>query len=62
MQVVIVELPEEATRRPRAVGWRPPLLVGPQAQAARFRRAVLARLEQQWDRLALAFFPPGRQL
>ena len=52
VQVVIVELLEEATRRPkttdppsprlRRASWRPPLLVAQQAQRATLRRALFA--------------------
>ena len=59
--VVMVGLLEKATRRLQMAGWRPPLLVTHQARAT-FRRALLAQPEQQWDRLARAFFAQGQQL
>ena len=42
--MVIVELLEKATWRPKAADWRPPLLVAKQPERATLRRALFARL------------------
>ena len=69
-RVVIVELLEKARRLVRRE-IRQAHLVEPAALRLAVEKrpalgtlqpAVLARPEQQWDRLARAFFAPGRQL
>ena len=69
--VVIVELLEKATRRLARPEIRQEHSVEPaalclaadeQRAQATLRRALLAQPEQQWDRLARAFFAQGQQL
>ena len=71
MPVVIVELLEKATQRlvrreiRQAHSVEPAALrlaVEKRPALGTLQPAVLARPEQQWDRLARAFFAPGRQL